>query len=259
MAIALTVAGSDSGGGAGIQADLKTFDRLGVHGVSAIACLTAQNPFRVLGIEPCSPKMLGRQLEAIFEELPPAAAKTGMLYSSALIQVAAGFFQRHPIPLVVDPVMISTSGARLLQGPALSRLQDEIFPLASVLTPNLSEAELLVQGRIRSVPDLREAARKIQGDFGCAVVVKGGHLRGAREAVDVFRDRTGELILRAPFVRGMRTHGTGCTFSAAITAYLALGRSLRQAVTSAKQHITAAIRHSRRIGRYSVLGSGRSD
>jgi len=198
--------------------------------------------------------MLVRQLEAIFDELLPAAAKTGMLYSSALIQVTADFFQRHPIPLVVDPVMISNSGTRLLRGTALSRLKDEIFPLATVLTPNLSEAELLAGGRIRSVPDLREAARKIQSEFGCAVVVKGGHLRGAREAVDVFRDRTEELILRAPFVRGVRTHGTGCTFSAAIAGYLALGRSLRQAVTLAKQHITTAIRHSRRIGTHSVLG-----
>src|SRR5712671_6303168 len=171
MPIALTIAGSDSGGGAGIQADLKTFDRLEVHGTSAITCITAQNPAGVLGIQPCSVKILRKQLEAVFGELPPAAAKTGMLYSSALIRVVAAFFQSQSTPLVVDPVMVSTSGVRLLQAAAVDRLKAELFPRATVLTPNLHEAETLIGERIRTVQDLREAAATIQRQFGCATLV----------------------------------------------------------------------------------------
>jgi hydroxymethylpyrimidine/phosphomethylpyrimidine kinase len=258
MAIALTVAGSDSGGGAGIQADLKTFDRLGVHGASAITCLTAQNPGCVTGIQACSPAMLRRQLEAVFEALPPAAAKTGMLYSSALIRVVADFFQSHPTALVVDPVMVSTSGARLLLPAAVERLKAELFPRATLLTPNLDEAEILLGERIRSLPELQAAARELHHRFGCAVLVKGGHLRRLKQATDVFVNDSEELVLRAKFVRGVGTHGTGCTFSAAITAYLAMGRSLRRSVIAAKDHITLAIRHTRRIGAHSVLGRPRA-
>jgi hydroxymethylpyrimidine/phosphomethylpyrimidine kinase len=257
LPIALTIAGSDSGGGAGIQADLKTFAALGVHGTSAIACLTAQNPKRVLAVEPCSPKMLRLQIEAVFEELKPAAVKTGMLFSAENIRVVADFFgagaPRPRVPLVVDPVMVSTSGARLLLPAAEKILKAELLPLAALVTPNLDEAEMLAEQAISSPEDLRSAARKIHSHFGCAVLVKGGHLKNSREAIDVFFDGETELLLSAPFVRGVSTHGTGCTYSAAICAALALGHDLPRAVEIGKTTVTAAIQGSCRIGRNFVL------
>jgi len=259
LPVALTIAGSDSGGGAGIQADLKTFAALGVHGTSAIACLTAQNPKRVLGVEPCSPKMLRQQIEAVFSELPPAAVKTGMLFSAENISAVANFF-RNPklktknLKLVVDPVMLSTSGARLLQPAAEKLLREKLLPLATLLTPNLDEAEILASRKIRSPEQMREAARKIHAEFGGAVLLKGGHLKNCREAVDVFFDGETELLLSAPFVRGVSTHGTGCTYSAAICAALALGHALPVAVETGKNFITTAIANSYRIGNHFALG-----
>jgi len=260
LPVALTIAGSDSGGGAGIQADLKTFVALGVHGTSAIACLTAQNPRRVLGVEPCSPKMLRLQIEAVFEELPPAAAKTGMLFSATNIRVVVDFFRNRPSgigspKLVVDPVMVSTSGARLLQPAAEKILCAKLLPLATLVTPNLDEAEILAGQKIRSPEDLRCAARTIHARHGCAVLVKGGHLRDSTEAIDVFFDGETELLLAAPFVKGVSTHGTGCTYSAAICAALALGHDLPQAVALGKNFITAAIAGSHIIGKHFTLAN----
>lgn len=283
--IALTIAGSDSGGGAGVQADLKTFAALRVHGASAITCLTAQNPRGVRAVQAATPALLRAQLEAVFAELPPAAAKTGMLFSAPLIRVVVEFFQARRalhrtngigapnsrsartsdlqraeqdlgapgIPLVIDPVMVATSGARLLRADALKLLQRELLPLATLITPNLDEAELLLSARLRNEEDLRRAARALHCRFGCAALVKGGHLRGTRQAVDIFFDGTTELLLSAPFVRGVSTHGTGCTYSAAITAHLALGRPLPQAVIQAKEFITQSIAHSLCAGRHDVL------
>ena len=254
--VALTIAGSDSGGGAGVQADLKTFAACGVHGASAITCLTAQNPRRVLAVEPCSPRMLERQIEAVFAELPPRAVKTGMLLSAANLRVVAAFWDapgHRRIPLVVDPVLVSTSGAKLLTPPAIRLLQDKLLPLAALATPNLDEAEILAGLKLREPEDLRAVARKIFSRFGCAVLVKGGHLQRTREALDVFYDGQTELLLMAPFVRGVSTHGTGCTYSAAICAALALGRDLPSAVAFGKNFITAAIAHSYRLGPYFAL------
>jgi len=252
--VALTIAGSDSGGGAGVQADLKTFAAFGVHGASAIACLTAQNPRRVLAVELCSPRMLKRQIEAVFEELRPAAVKTGMLFSTENVRVTADFFKRGRCPLlVVDPVMISTSGASLLQPAAIKILKERLLPSALLVTPNLHEAEVLTGGRITSVENMRAAARNIHASFGCAVLVKGGHLTDVRDAVDIFFDGRIELLLTAPFIKGVRTHGTGCTYSAAITAALALGHHLPQAVGLAKNYITQAIARSYRIGNHCGL------
>jgi hydroxymethylpyrimidine/phosphomethylpyrimidine kinase len=259
LPVALTIAGSDSGGGAGIQADLKTFAALGVHGTSAIACLTAQNPRRVLGVEACSPKMLRQQIEAVFEELPPRAVKTGMLFSVENIAVVAKFFRnpqsaiRNP-QLVVDPVMVSTSGARLLQPAAEKALKQKLLPLAALVTPNLDEAEILTGAKISSPEKMRAAAREIHSRYGCAVLLKGGHLKKSREAIDVFFDGETELLLSAPFVKGVSTHGTGCTYSAAICAALALGHGLPHAVEIGKNFITAAIANSYRIGRHYALG-----
>jgi hydroxymethylpyrimidine/phosphomethylpyrimidine kinase len=253
---ALTVAGSDSGGGAGIQADLKTFAALGVHGASAITCLTAQNPKEVIGIQPCTAAMVRRQLEAVTRELRPVAAKTGMLYSAPLIAAVADFCRERPFKhLVVDPVMVATSGAQLLKPDAVKRLVGCLLPLATLVTPNLFEAELLLGHRLKTVEDLRGAARELHQRFGCAALVKGGHLRGLREAVDIFFDGREELLLTAPFVRGVSTHGTGCTYSAAVTAGLALGAGLPRAVQTAKEFITQAIAQSQVTAGHSVLNS----
>ena len=254
LPVALTIAGSDSGGGAGIQADLKTFAALGVHGTSAITCITAQNPKGVYGIQACSVEIVRRQIKAVFDELRPAAVKTGMLYSAPIIRAVAKSLRRHrDVPLVVDPVMVSTSGAQLLKPVAVNALCAQLLPLATLVTPNLDEAEILVGEKLRSVPDLRAAARELHRRFGCAALVKGGHLRGLREAVDIFYDGRQELLLSAPFVRGVSTHGTGCTYSAAIAGYLAQGCTLSKAVERAKQYITQAIARTQTAAGDSIL------
>lgn len=250
----LTIAGSDSGGGAGIQADLKTFAALGVHGTSAITCVTAQNPKGVAAIQPCRPEIVRQQIEAVFSEFHPAAAKTGMLFSAGIIQAVADFFSRKSAPrLIVDPVMIATSGARLLKASALASVTCELFPSASLITPNIPETEALLGAELTNVDHLRAAARELQRRFRCAALVKGGHLTDAREAVDVFFDGAREILLRAPFVKGVATHGTGCTYSAAIAAYVARGAALPRAVQLAKVFVTQSISRSRRVGRNLVL------
>jgi hydroxymethylpyrimidine kinase/phosphomethylpyrimidine kinase len=252
---ALTIAGSDSGGGAGIQADLRTFAALGVHGASAVTCVTAQNPRRVLGIQACTAPMVRDQLAAVFEELTPAAAKTGMLLSAPVILAVAAWLTRHRLPLVVDPVMVSTSGAPLLKPAAVRVLCEELLPLATLVMPNLHEAEILVSRELKSVEDLRTAAREVHRSYGCATLVKGGHLPGLNEAVDIFYDGEQELLLSAPFIRGIRTHGTGCTYSAAVTGYMARGLSLRRAIAQAKEYISQAIARSQLTAGHSVLKS----
>lgn len=249
----LTIAGSDSGGGAGVQADLKTFSAIGVHGLSAIACLTAQNPSAVLSVQPTSPAILRDQLEAVAKTFTPGAMKTGMLYSKRLIEVVVAFVRENrKIPLVVDPVMVATSGARLLNRSAVKALTSELLPLASLMTPNLPEAETLIGRRINTIEQQRDAARDLFDQTGAPVVVKGGHVKG-QEAADIFYDGRDELLLTAPYLRGIKTHGTGCTFSAAIAASLALGADLKQAVFEAKQFVTRTIAESRRIGKHTVL------
>jgi hydroxymethylpyrimidine/phosphomethylpyrimidine kinase len=255
---ALTIAGSDSGGGAGIQADLKTFAALGVHGTSAITCITAQNPRQVLGIEPCSTIILRQQLTAIFSELAPAAVKTGMLFSQAHLKVVVQFLKKLPElpPVVVDPVMLATSGTRLLAKDAVFTLKKELLPLTTLATPNLDEAAILSNTKISSIEQMREAARDIHSRFGCAVLIKGGHLKGSSEAADIFWDGKNELLLASPFIKGVKTHGTGCTYSAAICAALARGHRLTEAVAIGKKFVTTAIAGSHRIGPHFVLGEG---
>lgn len=254
LPIALTIAGSDSGGGAGIQADLKTFAALKTHGTSVITCVTAQNPARVTRVHACPVEVVRAQLEAVFAELPPAAIKTGMLFSPAIVAEVARFLAKHPeVPVVVDPVMIATSGASLAKAESIKLLTSRLLPRAALITPNLSEAQVLTGEAIRSVEDLREAAMRIHGLFGCPALVKGGHLRGMSDAVDFLYDGKTEWMLQAPYVKGVSTHGTGCTYSAAVTAQLALGKSLGKAVAAAKDYITQAIAQSRTAGSYTVL------
>jgi hydroxymethylpyrimidine kinase/phosphomethylpyrimidine kinase len=254
LPIALTIAGSDSGGGAGIQADLKTFAALRVHGTSVVTCLTAQNPRGVSGVQAATPRIVQKQLEAVFSELTPQAIKTGMLFSSSIIRTVADCLtQQRELPLIVDPVMVATSGARLLQPRAVRELRNHLLPRAALVTPNLDEAELLLDRRLRNEDDLKRAAWEIFERYGCAVLVKGGHLRRQREAVDIFCDGRVERRLAAPFVRGISTHGTGCTYSAAIAAHCARGHSLFDSVQLAKRFITHAIATSQRIGRHHTL------
>lgn len=254
LPVALTIAGSDSGGGAGVQADLKTFTALGVHGTSALTCVTAQNPRGVTGIQPIRAEMVRKQIEAVFAELRPAAVKTGMLFSTDIIRVVAEFFEtgKRP-PLVVDPVMVATSGAVLLKPSAIHALKTRLMPLATLVTPNLDETQILVGRKLSTLEDLLDAAAGIHERFGCAALVKGGHLKLGKDAVDVLFDGKRFTVLKARRVQGVSTHGTGCTYSAAITAFLARGEELSVAVQRAKQFITHAIARSYQAGRHPVL------
>ncbi|MBI2880850.1 MAG: bifunctional hydroxymethylpyrimidine kinase/phosphomethylpyrimidine kinase [Candidatus Tectomicrobia bacterium] len=238
---ALTIAGSDSGGGAGIQADLKTFTVLGVYGASVLTALTAQNTVGVQGVHPVPPEFVAQQFDSVCSDLPIGAAKTGMLADAALIEVVAAKVKEHGVhPLVVDPVMVAKSGDRLLAQGAQEALIRCVLPLAEVITPNLGEAEVLSGMSVRDPGAMREAARRMR-DFGCgAVLVKGGHLRG--EALDILYDGSGFTEFRAPRIDSKNTHGTGCTLSAAIAANLAKGHALPEAVRQAKEFITEAIR-----------------
>ena len=252
--VALTIAGSDSGGGAGVQADLKTFAALGVHGTSAITCITAQNPDGVRAVQACREAIVRQQIEAVFEGLAPRAVKTGMLLTRGIIRTVASCLQaQRRVPLIVDPVMVATSGARLLKLSAVRALREDLLPGATLATPNLDEAVILTGRPLSSVEELRWAAREIHQQHGCAVLVKGGHLRGLRQAVDILFDGRDEWLLEAPRIPGISTHGTGCTYSSAIAGYLALGLALRAAVAMAKRHITEALAQSVRAAGHDVL------
>ena len=252
--IALTIAGSDSSGGAGIQADLKTFTVLGVYGASVITAITAQNTRGVQGVLTLPPDIIAAQMTSVASDLAVGAIKTGMLADRVTVEtVAEGLARFAGVPLVIDPVMVATSGALLLRPAALRVLIDELLPLATLVTPNLDETALLIGKKPRNLEDLRDAARTLHLRHGCAALIKGGHLRSLPQATDVFFDGSTELVLSAPFVRGVATHGTGCTYSAAITGYLALGLALPEAVELAKNHITQSIAQSVRIGRHLTL------
>lgn len=252
-AVALTIAGSDSGGGAGIQADLKTFTALDVFGTSALTCITAQNPERVSAIEALSPSLVAEQIRAVTQAFPVAAAKTGMLYSAAIIRAVADPLIQELLPvLVVDPVMVAASGDRLLQPDAIEALTRDLLPLARVVTPNVHEAEILCGYAITNETELRTAAREIGLRYDTACVVKGGHLSG-EDVVDVLFDEGQENLYRGPRVAAAQSHGCGCTFSAALTAFLARGLLLPDAVAAAKQHVAGAIEHAVSAGLHRPL------
>ena len=249
----LTIAGSDSGGGAGIQADLKTFAAVGVHGTSAITCITAQNPREVRSIQPVRAEIVRDQISAVVEEFNPEAIKTGMLYSAEIIEVLGEVLPRNTL-LVVDPVMISTSGAMLLRPSAVRALQ-KLLRQADLITPNLQEAEQLLNRSLKTPEDLRAAAREIHETYGCATLMKGGHLEGMQVAVDVLFDGVSEWLFEAPFVRRVSTHGTGCTYSAAIAAYAGLGHPLSKSIRLAKEFISNAIADSYKTRKHFVLNT----
>lgn len=248
MKVVLTVAGSDSGGGAGIQADLRTFAAHGVHGTSAITAVTAQNSVAVLDWVALEPPMVVAQMEAVASDMSVAAMKTGMLATAAIVTAVAEAIERLRLPhVVVDPVMVAKSGDRLLDRDAEKAYRERLLPLANVVTPNLPEAEALLGHPVRTLDEMRAAARELRALGPRAVVVKGGHLEG--DAVDVFWDGERLEDLPAPRIATTNTHGTGCTYSAAIAARLALGEPLMEAVRGAKAYLTEAIRRSYSVGR----------
>ena len=245
--VALTIAGSDCSAGAGIQADLKTFGAFGIYGLTAITCVVAETPGKVQSIQAIEPEVIAEQVQLLLESFPVAAVKTGMLYSGEIIERVAEVLRewngraRAAIPLVVDPVMVATSGDLLLQRDAIAIYEREIFPLAAVVTPNLDEAATLLGTPIRDLASMREAGARLAEKYGVPMLLKGGHL-GSDVAVDLFFARDGAVDqFSAPFTRGVHTHGTGCTYSAAIAAGLASGASLVEAIARAKRYVSAAI------------------
>jgi len=252
MRTALTIAGSDSGGGAGIQADLKTFAAHGVYGTSAITAVTAQNTIGVTAWEAVSTDLVIAQIEAVADDLAPAAVKTGMLATAAIAEAVAATIASLDLPnLVVDPVMIAKAGDRLLREDAVASIKTELLKLAEVVTPNIPEAEVLAGGSIRTVEDMRAAARRIRSFGPRVVVVKGGHLDDSTTpglVIDVVCTPDREFDLQGPRIETRHTHGTGCTFAAAIAAALALGQPVDEAIRMAREYLEGAIRHAPRLG-----------
>ena len=253
--IALTIAGSDSGGGAGIQADLRTFAFHQVHGASALTCVTAQNTTGVTRVDALPVESVIAQLEAVTDDMQINAAKTGMLLNNAIIEAVADWVSENrqaanPIMnLVVDPVMVSRAGDKLLDDDAIDSMREKMLPLATILTPNVYETQLLADMPIKSLDDMARAAKKIQLMGPQVVVVKGGGLSGEHCAIDVWFDGEEHKRLTTQHIETSNTHGTGCTFSAAITANLAAGREPLAACIAAKQYVTEALKHSLTIGK----------
>ncbi|WP_433748356.1 bifunctional hydroxymethylpyrimidine kinase/phosphomethylpyrimidine kinase [Falsibacillus pallidus] len=248
--MALTLAGSDSGGGAGIQADLKTFQELNVYGMSAITAVTAQNTTGVQGVYPVEVEGILQQIDSIGEDLPPHAIKTGMLFNSEIIEAVAGRLKTYQWKnIVVDPVMIAKGGAPLLLEEAVNALKDHLLPLAEVITPNIPEAEVLTEMKIKTYEDKMHAIKILSSMGPKIVVLKGGHDTDDQESVDIVYDGDTFTELRSSRIQTKNTHGTGCTFSSAIAAFLAQGKSTMEAVRLAKAFIQAAIEDSLDIGK----------
>lgn len=254
MVTALTIAGSDSSGGAGIQADIKTMTVHGVYAMSAITALTAQNTTGVSGIYEVSPEFLAKQLDSIFTDIPPHAVKVGMVSSAELVRVIAQKLQEYGAKkIVVDPVMVSTSGSRLISEDAVETLGRELFPIADLLTPNIPEAEVLTGMSIRTPEEMEQAARRIGERFDCAVLCKGGHQ--VNSANDFLWQKSGGCWFYGERIQNPNTHGTGCTLSSAIASNLAKGLTLEEAVKRAKQYLSGALSAMLDLGK----GSGPLD
>ena len=240
--VALTIAGSDCSGGAGVQADLKVFTALGVYGMSAVTCVLAETPKKVVSMHPTPVKVFRDQLTCCLENMPVGAIKTGMLYSDGIIRAVKDKLAGGGYELVVDPVIVATSGKKLLQPNAIRALK-ELLPIAKLAMPNVDEAVILSGQPVDSLATLESAAKKIFDYFGCPVLAKGGHLR-MKSATDVFYDGRAMLKLESEYIKGVTTHGTGCTYSACITAHLARGKGLQGSIERAKRNITEAIRNA---------------
>jgi hydroxymethylpyrimidine/phosphomethylpyrimidine kinase len=241
--VALTIAGSDSSAGAGIQADLKTFSALGVYGLTAITCIVAETPGKVSRIEPVSAKMVREQIEVLARDFPITAIKTGLLCSGEIISAVAHAIRgtaETAVPLVIDPVIVATSGDPLLDENAIESYTKELFPLATLITPNLLEAEKFIGEPVRDLKSMRRAGTELARRFSVSILLKGGHLAGDH-AVDLLIADGKITEFSAPFVRDVATHGTGCCYSAAITAGLASGLSLESSIGRAKKFVTVSI------------------
>lgn len=239
----LTIAGSDCSGGAGIQADLKAFSALGTFGMSVVTSVVAENTSRVLSIFDVPPESVAAQIDAVFEDIRVDAVKIGMLPSAAIIKTVAEQLRRYAPPFIVlDPVMVATSGGTLMQNEAVETLMTELFPLADLQTPNIPEAEAICGKKIETKADMEAAAKQICATGAKAVLIKGGHLTG--EALDILYDGSAFHTFTHARIASTSTHGTGCTLSSAIAAYLARGCSLKEAVANAKSYVTEAIRHA---------------
>lgn len=246
---ALTIAGSDSGGGAGIQADLKTFQELKVYGMSALTAVTAQNTLGVQSVFPMESEAVAKQIQSVGEDIGVDALKTGMLFNAEIIEVVSEKIKQFRWDkVVVDPVMIAKGGASLLQQEAVSAMKEHLLPVCLVITPNIPEAEVLTGMSIKSMDDKKDAARRIQENGAKYVVIKGGHDENTNESIDLLFDGTKFDIFSRPRMNTRNTHGTGCTFSAAIAAQLAKGASVYEAVSVAKEFIQAAIEEPLSIG-----------
>lgn len=246
---ALTIAGSDSGGGAGIQADLKAFEANGVFGMSVVTALTAQNTQAVTGVHEVPPAFVAQQIDAVATDLPVGAVKTGMLASTEIIAAVADGIERHGLgPVVVDPVMVSKGGHPLLRPDAVEAVRQRMLPLADLVTPNAHEAARLVGFDVTTLGDARRAARAILEMGPAAVLVKGGHLDDEPDAVDLLLTAEGETLFREERIDTPHTHGTGCTYASAIAANLARGYGLAEAVGRARHYLQQAIRHGLAIG-----------
>jgi hydroxymethylpyrimidine/phosphomethylpyrimidine kinase len=258
--VALSIAGSDSSAGAGIQADLKTFAALGVYGLTAVTCVVAETPGRISRIEPVSPDLVCEQVELLIRSFPVAAIKTGMLFSSEIVAEVASLVAQHPgIPLVVDPVMVATSGDSLLRDEAISIYETQLFPRAALITPNLDEASRLAGKRIADLPGMREAGTRLAKKFGVPVLLKGGHLTG-EHAIDLLFAAEGSIAeFTAPFSRGVSTHGTGCTYSAAIAAGMAKGLALEESIRDAKRYVSKTIANHHAWGSIHALNHSPRD
>lgn len=237
----LTIAGSDSGGGAGIQADLKTFSALGCFGTSAITAITVQNTRGVTGIHSVPAAIVQGQIKAVIDDIKPAAIKIGMVHSAELVQAIANELKNYAVPLVLDPVMVATSGDKLIENNTIELLKRELFPLAEAVTPNLDEAQMLTDLQIENVEEMKKAARIIL-KTGCrSVLVKGGHLKGPR-LYDVYLHQDGrEQVFESDAIESTNTHGTGCTLSSAIAAFRAQGIELATAIERARLYVHHAI------------------
>jgi hydroxymethylpyrimidine/phosphomethylpyrimidine kinase len=281
--VVLTIAGSDSSGGAGIQADLRTFAALNCIATSAVTCVTAQTPKAVSSIEPVNTDMVSSQIQAACDAFPIAAAKTGMLYSAAIVAAAAVAIKSCEMPaLIIDPVMMASSGTRLLQEDAMESFCSELLPMATVATPNVSEAEVLSGEEITSIADMESAAREIGSRFGIACVVTGGHLssgvrsrqrrdkgqacpaegggsgiREKGEVTDTLYYDGKVTVFSAPRIDGGDVHGTGCVFSAALTAFMAHGQDIVEAVEHAKEFVSGVIERAVRVGKQALLNTTR--
>lgn len=246
--VALTIAGSDSGGGAGLQADLKVWEAQGVFGASVVTCVTAQNTCEVRAVDVISADRVCLQMDAVFDDLDVVAVKTGLLPTPAMVEeVAASLQRRRARPLVVDPVLVATSGDALARDGVAAALVDSLFPLATLVTPNLDEARALTGRRVETLADMRDAARDLVGRGARAVLVKGGHLPGA--AVDVLLDEGGFEEFAAPRIDVGSVHGTGCALSAAIAGGFARGRPGREAVGAAKRLLSRGLENVTSVGR----------